>query len=54
MNEEAIKELVTSAQLVAGWSTYLYGIDYNINKYKEELQKAVEFLRTKKKEPLPR
>ena len=33
------------AQVTAGLSVYLYGIDYNVAKFKEDLAKQIEFVK---------
>ncbi len=45
MGDEEIQEASSTAQMVAGFSAYLHGISYDVDKFKEELAGAVEHIK---------
>jgi hypothetical protein len=44
MGDEHIKEASWVIQSVTGASAYMYGVDYNIEKVREELRAMVEYI----------
>jgi hypothetical protein len=47
MDEEQIKEASWAVQSVSGASAYLHSVNYSHQKFKEELDKAVEYIKKK-------
>lgn len=45
LDEEQIREASWTVQNVTGASAYVYGIDYPKDKFKEELDRAVEHIK---------
>ncbi len=45
MGEEHIKEASWVVQSVTGASAYMYGIDYDNEKFREELRMMVEYIK---------
>ncbi len=45
MSDEEIKEAGWAAQSVTGSSTYVYSVDYSVERFKEELDKIVEHIK---------
>ena len=45
--EDQIAEAAWMAQVTAGLSVYLYGIDYNVAKFKEDLAKQIDYVKSK-------
>ncbi len=48
--DDEINAAIRQAKQVAGWSTYLHGIRYDINKLEKELDKMIELMRNQKEE----
>jgi hypothetical protein len=46
MNEAQIQEASASAGQVVGFSAYLHGINYNVEKFRQELDAAVEYIKS--------
>jgi hypothetical protein len=49
MTDEEITEAAGAVQQSAGASAYLHGIGYSIDKFQEELDSAVEYIKGKSK-----
>lgn len=49
MGDEEIKEASWAAKSVAGYSAYLYGTGYSKEKYKEEVDATVEYIKKSSK-----
>ena len=45
MGEEHIREASWVVQSVSGASAYMYGIDYDNEKFREELREMVEYIK---------
>jgi hypothetical protein len=45
MTEEHIKEASWVVQSVTGASSYMYGVDYSNEKFREELRAMVEYIK---------
>jgi hypothetical protein len=45
MGDEHIKEASWVVQSVTGASSYLYGVDYDNEKFREELRAMVEYIK---------
>jgi hypothetical protein len=45
MSDKHIKEASWVVQSVTGASAYLYGVDYNSEKFREELRAMVEYIK---------
>jgi hypothetical protein len=41
-DEDQVKEVAWAAQITTGLSVYLYGVDYGVAKFKDDLAKQVE------------
>lgn len=46
-DDEQVKEAGWVVQSVAGASAYIYGTDYDMGKFKEELDLMVEYIKKK-------
>jgi len=51
MTEEQIEEAVASAMVSVGTSTFLHGIDYSPEKFREELDRTVRHIQRRSKVP---
>ncbi len=45
MNDEQVKEASWVVQVVTGLSAYLYGIGYDVEKWQQEVDAAVEHIK---------
>ncbi len=45
MSEEEITEAAAAVQVTIGVSAYLHGIDYSLDKFKEELRASVAHIK---------
>ena len=45
MSDEHIKEASWVANSVTGASAYLHGVDYNQDEFRQELGKAIEYIK---------
>jgi hypothetical protein len=45
MTDEHVKEASWVAQSVTGASAYLHGVGYSVEKFKEELERTVEYIK---------
>jgi len=50
MSDKHIKEASWVVQSVTGASAYLYGVDYNNEKFREELRAMVEYIKREAEE----
>lgn len=48
-SEEEIKEALLMAKLTSGWSTYISGAQYDLNKFKQETASIVKYVGGKMK-----
>ena len=45
MDDEQIKEASWTVQTVTGTSSYAYGLGYSVEKWKQEVDAAVEYIK---------
>ena len=46
MGDAQIKEASTTSQLVVGFSAYLHGIGYSVEKFQQELNTTVAYIKS--------
>jgi len=51
MTDEQITEAAGAVNQSTGTSAYLHGIDYSVDKFKQELNATVMYMKTHAKEP---
>ncbi len=46
MGDEHVQEASSVVQIIAGFSAYLYGVDYSLEQYTQELEATMEHIKS--------